>query len=101
MGCVWLVVRFNKYLSNNLIQGVSMKTSIYSFVVFFLFLVYSVLFIGCSQESSITAPNVNEGTTMAKSVAIPTVTLNKLLDTTISLPISKLNIVISKSYPVI
>ena len=65
------------------------------------FLLISFFLISCSQESSITAPNVSNGTALAKTSAkvasIPTSSINHATDTVVTFPKSGKRFVVSKT----
>jgi hypothetical protein len=75
-----------------------MKTSYPSLSVLFLLFSFSILFVSCSQESTITAPNENKVTPLAKAAVVPTGSINHLTDTVITFPKSGKTLSVSKSY---
>ena len=65
----------------------------------FLFVFSSLIILqSCGSENLITAPNESNSVPMLKVSTLPTIHINHKVDTTITLPKSKLQIVINKNY---
>ena len=71
--------------------------SAFSFIIVFM----AIILYSCSNENLITSPQGTKEnlSPIAKTVITPTVSINHSLDTVITLPKSKLSVVVKKNYP--
>lgn len=71
------------------------------FSIFFALFVLTIILQSCGNENLITAPQESKVNIkpMAKTVTLPTATIDHTIDTIITLPKSKITIVVKKNYP--